>query len=75
MKKDQKHLPKYWVCHHPLKDDVLINSARKSKSHSQDLAIYFNKCAIGGKASTTWEDLEDQGWKCDLVELKMMEEV
>lgn len=73
MNKDQKHKPKYWVCHKPSEDDVLVNSARKSKSHSQDLAVHFAKCSIGGKPHTTWEDLEEQGWMCSLVELNLVD--
>jgi len=73
MNKGKKHKLKYWVCHNPLEADVLINSARKSKSHSQDLAVHFARCSIGGKLHTTWEDLEAQGWMCSLVELNIVD--
>lgn len=31
MKRDQKFTPKYWICHRPDSDDVILETASKSQ--------------------------------------------
>lgn len=73
MNKDQKYSPKYWVCHHPKDEDVSLNTADKVYSTSIQKMIKITNSSIPGGSDLSWEDLEEQGWMCSLVELNLVD--
>ena len=63
----QKLSPKYWIVHDTLTDDVFLKTANKSRSRS--IALYETFCIKDGYFGYP------QNIKCDLFELKLVNEL
>lgn len=61
MKANQSYTPKYWMCHNRNTDDVLVDTAAKSRDGS--IRRYIQKY---GKHPY------DDGFDCDLVQIKIV---
>lgn len=62
MKPDQKFTPKYWVCHNPDTDDVMIETARKS--HLDSVATFISKRGYCP---------ENVGYQCSLIQIQLID--
>lgn len=58
---NQKYTPKYWVCHHPELDDVMLETADKNMHDSVRKFIRIKDYRP-----------EDIGYVCELVEIKLV---
>ena len=65
MKANQKYTPKYWVCHRPSEDDIIIETLSKSKKDSEEKMISM----IGEELF--YEQI-DESLLCDIIDINLV---